>query len=130
MSQFFIPAISDERIRELSELVFATVRRDGQLHFIHPVHPRNVAFTWSPDLAERAEGLEEIARIRTLHTYGYHGFFKPSIAEVYAQIPEYLLHEVVAFETNGPDTVHDLNRERDALNAGYHVAETILYRAV
>ena len=35
--------------------------------------------------------------------------------------------KVVAFETRGPQVAADLNAERCALNAGYHVATTTLY---
>lgn len=57
----------------------------------------------------------------------YYGIFKPSIAEVLAQIPEELIEQTVAFETIGPADADALNKERDALNAGFHVATTRLY---
>lgn len=131
---YFIPEISDERIDELLHRTWPVVRfsgkhqdRSGKLFYIHSVDPRGVAFTWDPCPTDPAKGLVEIARIRTLHTYGYYGMFKPSVAEVLAQIPEHLVDQVVAFETHGPETAGDLNREIDALNAGFHVADTILY---
>ena len=71
--------------------------------------------------------MKEVARIRTLHTYAYYGFFKPSIAEVLAQIPSHLVDSVIAFETKGPGDADDLNDDRSALNAGFHAATTILY---
>jgi hypothetical protein len=55
--------------------------------------------------------------------------FKPSIAEVLAQIPEEHLEQVLAFEiVDSPNNVDDLNAEREALNAGYHIATTRLYK--
>ena len=44
-------------------------------------------------------------------------------------IPADLRDKVIAFEiVKQPETVEDLNAEIDATNAGFHVAETALYR--
>ena len=99
----------------------------GVLHFIRSVDIRKVSFMWNPKLGEVANGLVEIGRIKTLHGYGYYGFFKPSIAEFLSQLPVEGRDKIVAFETIGPDTAADMNKEYCALNAGYHVATTILY---
>ncbi len=100
----------------------------GRLHYIRPVDPRSVAYTWEPKHTKEARGLQPIRDITTLHTYGFYGFFKPSIAEVLAQIPEDILDSVVAFEiVKHPETADDLNKDIDALNAGFHVATTRLY---
>ena len=125
----WIPEISDERLAELVERIKPTCRFNGELRHIEPVDPRRVAYTWDPKPAEVAEGLELLADVRTYHSYGAPNMFKPSIAEVLAQIPEEHLSQVVAFEiVKSPHDVHDLNKEREALNAGYHVATTRLYR--
>jgi hypothetical protein len=100
----------------------------GTLFFIDAVDPFNVAYTWDPKPTDEATGLKDLREITTYHSFSYHGFFKPSIAEVLAQIPEEHLDTVVAFEIiASPDTVDDLNREHEALSAGYHVATTRLY---
>ncbi len=73
--------------------------------------------------------LKEIARIWTLHGYGYHGFFKPSIAEVIVQIPKELLLKTDFYLVRGPDTVDDLNATSSyVFQKGVHVAQTILYQ--
>ena len=72
--------------------------------------------------------LEEIRRIRTYHSWGHYSMFKPSVAEVFAQIPRELRGTVGAFLVIGPEDAAALNREQKALDAGYHVAETILYK--
>lgn len=126
----WIPKVPEERIRALAERIKPVVRRprSRDLHYIVPVDLFHVAYTWDPKLAEKATDLKAVCDITTYHTYGYHGFFKPSIAEVLAQIPEEYLDRVVAFEiVESPNTADDLNREREALNAGYHVAKTRLY---
>ena len=101
---------------------------EGGKYFIKPVNVRDVAFTWNPKRDKKAKGLRFLRDIRTYHTYAYYGFFKPSIAEVIAQIPQELLDQVVAFEIiKHPETAADLHEEQKALDAGYHVATTRLY---
>lgn len=101
----------------------------GELYYIEPVDPRGVAFSWDPIPTEKAMGLKPVRDIQTYHTFGYHGFFKPSIAEVLAMIPLEVVDEVVAFEiVDGPETAEDLKENLEAFNAGYHVATTRLYK--
>ena len=78
---------------------------------------KDVAFTWDPKPTTRAAGLIKLDQIVTNHTYGYHGMFKPSIAEVLCQIPEKYLNDVVAFET-----------EYGGMAGEYHSGVTTLYR--
>lgn len=117
--------ISDERLEELARRIKPVVRCDGDLYYILDVDLRNVAFTWDPKLKERAEGLEELVRIRTYHIWNYYGFFKPSIAEVLAQIPKTKLLETSAFEI--PIHITDPDPE---IVGDYHKARTILYKKI
>jgi len=127
LKRFAIPQISDEQIQALRHIHPVEQSGRGWIEMKWP-DPRRASFLWNPEPSGVREDLQEICRVRTLHTFGYHGFFKPSIAEVLAQIPPELLGAVVAFETKGPETAEDLNKNIDALNAGFQVAETILYR--
>jgi hypothetical protein len=96
--------------------------------YIKPVDLFNIAYTWDSKSADEATDLKPLCDITTHHTYDYKLFFKPSIAEVLAQIPAEHLDKVVAFEIVGsPKTIGDLDREQEALNMGYHVATTRLY---
>jgi len=100
-----LPKISDGRLEELMKEIKPVVRhsrritsrddklvRDGEgdLYFIEDVDPRGVAFTWDPKPARMAEEVNpnSYKSIETIHSYGAPVFFKPSIAEVLAQIPE------------------------------------------
>jgi hypothetical protein len=125
-----IPKITDARISEMLKTIRPLIHRDGKLHCIKWIDTRKVAFTWNPVLDGEVQATEIVGRIRTLHTYGYPGFFKPSIAEVLAQIPEELVAKVRGFSLEGPDTADDINREQEALNAGFHVATVTLYGRV
>jgi len=124
----WIPKISDERLNELAKKIKPVVRIKGQPRYIQPVDLRGVAYTWDPKPAGHAKGLAELCVITTYHSYGAPMFFKPSVAEVIAAIPEEHLDKVIAFEIiSSPNTADDLNAEHEALNAGYHVAKTRLY---
>ena len=123
----WIPEVPKEQIVLLAKRI-KPVYDFGHKHYIKPVDLFSVAYTWEPKKAKRVVGLKALCDIRTYHGFGYHGFFKPSIAEVLAQIPAEHLSKVVAFEiVDCPKDADDLNKEKEALNAGYHVASTRLY---
>ncbi len=127
--EFSIPKISDEELRSRAARIKALVRKGGKLYTIEqPKNLRQTAFLWDPVFEERSGVVMEIGRVKTLHSYGAPSLFKPSIAEVLAQIPPELAAKVKAFEVLGPGTANDLNDHWDELNAGFHVAETILYQ--
>lgn len=124
----WIPEVPRSRIRELAKRIKPIVSIDHQLYYIKPVDPFRIAYTWDPEPADRATGLTPLCDITTYHSYGYVAFFKPSISEVIAQIPEEHLDKVVAFRiTKSPETCDDLNSHCEATDAGYHVATTRLY---
>ena len=124
----YIPKSSKKRIAEWAMRIRPVVMILGSLSFIKPPDPFNVAYTWDPRPTKEATGLKAVADIRTYHVYGYYGLFKPSVAEVIAQIPANLLPTVVAFEIiQNPETASDLNKEKQALDDGFHVAKTRLY---
>ncbi len=134
-----IPEISDQKLQELCERIKPVIRfargpkglfrsREGYAYYIDPVDPRSIAFTWDPKPTKRATWLQSLCDITTYHTYNYYGLFKPSIAQVIAQIPEEHIDKVVAFEIIiCPETSADLNDYNKELNEGYHVATTRLY---
>jgi hypothetical protein len=123
-----IPEIADDRLNELCARIKPVIEFKGVKHYIKPCHLRNVAYTWDATKAAKAPPLTELRVIRTYHTYGYYGMFKPSIAEVIAQIPPDVIDQVTEFEiVKRPLEAKDLNEEKRALNAGFHVATTVLY---
>ncbi len=127
-----IAEVKPSKIRALYARIQPVVRdEDDDLVYMKPCNTEDVSFLWerSETMTVKAQGLKSVGEIATLHRYGYHGFFKPSIAEVLAQIPEEFREKerVVAFETIGPDDVADLRKQNDLVQAGFHVARTILY---
>jgi hypothetical protein len=128
----FVPEISDKKIEFLLKKmkpVGKNTANDSCLCYMKECDPRNQAFTWSPEYSEKAEGLIELTSIKTHHYCGYYGFFKPSIAEVLAQIPDEYIDKVVAFETITGE--HDGEDEVKILRDGRgHLATTVLYTNV
>lgn len=123
-----IPEISDARLDELAARIKPVVTFGGVKHYIKPCHLRDEAYTWDAKKRAPAPALKPLREIRTYHTYGYYGFFKPSIAEVLAQIPADVIDQVTEFEiVQRPKEAKDLNEEKRALDAGFHVATTVLY---
>lgn len=129
MSAFSIPKLSPAELRIRAARIKPVGKKGNQLFFF-PDDDLVNAFKWHGLTSKRAEGLEPLKTIRTLHTYGFYGFFKPSITEVLSQLPVEDLEVTVAFEVNGPESASDLNKHLDELDAGFHVAETTLYRRV
>jgi hypothetical protein len=131
--------LEEPRLFELAAKIKPVYRpkRGSQLRFVKPDGPneginldylRHTAYLWDPTPGPKAEGLKEIAKITTYHSYGYYGLFKPDISEILAQIPAEHLDRCVAFElVDAPEDANDLNKNQQALNDGYHVAACILY---
>ena len=134
----WIPEVSKKEIRERFKKIKPVVRfakgirlfksSEGYPYFIKQVDLFRIAYTWDPKPKKVAKNLKSLCDITTYHSWAYYGCFKPSIAEVLAQIPDEHLDKVVAFEiVANPETAADLCQEKEALNAGYHVATTRLY---
>lgn len=116
-----VPEISDRRLAELLErLVPITVDGQERASFIQMPHPRTEAYLWSPDPSGPVPGLRVLVRFRTFHAYGAPSLFKPSIAEVLAQLPAELPPEARAF-TTFPETA-ELSERGDL-----HVAQSALF---
>ena len=129
--EFEVPQITDERLAELAERIKPVIRKNDVLYSIKPVDLRKIAFIWDPTEDGEAPALESIGEIRTYHKFGHPGFFKPSIAEVLAMIPDEFINNVEFFEIiESPKNADDLNKEKEALAMGYHVARTRLYKRV
>ena len=122
--------MSEARIRELAERIKPVMefREEGR-SYIKPVDIFAESFTWDPEPAIKAPGLKPFCDITTYHSYGYIGYFKPSVAQVILQIPQEHLDKVIAFEiVKVPDEFPDEpSPEYEALDAGYHTATTRLY---
>jgi len=111
--------IDNKRLEKLSARIKPVIEKEDHLYYIEDVDLRSVSFIWSPQTTKQALGLIEIGTIATYHTYGYAGFFKPSIAEVIAQIPSKYIEECVAFK---------INENVSGIVGKYQQTTTILYK--
>jgi hypothetical protein len=98
---------------------------------LHDRGAYNKAFTWcdaKPNVRHADADLERVARFLTFHSYAYHGFFKPTLAEVIVQTPvlclDALRRDVTAKFYIHTDTVEPLNC---TILDDVHVAVTTLY---
>lgn len=88
---------------------------------------RSIAFTWEPKPLHAAHQLTQATHLITYHKYGAPALFKPSIAEVLAQLRyaekngRLSLSNIIAFEVD-PGDLYAKNIFGD-----YHWAPTILY---
>ncbi len=136
-----IPKISSEELANRYAKVKPMVRIDGKLHWMREYTFRelsNRSFHFASNEDAR-EAIDEDALIpmpdfdfMCLHTYGYPGFFKPSVAEVLAQLSDHDVLRACAFEIiSFPCDAADFNKTyftRMALNKGFHVSTVRLYR--
>ena len=123
----YIPEITNDRITKLLKQMQPIIEKDQKFFSIKKVDPRKTAFTWDPKRKKEIKNIEPIRTVETYHTWAFYGFFKPTIAEVLAQLPADIEKEIVAFKTE----MKPHNNWRETL-AGpmqeYHIGHTTFYR--
>lgn len=137
MTPVHIPDLNKKKLRELYQRIkpvrltnrgyreiIGHLGHDGVEKHLFSEEPsglEDIAFLWSPVLGEPVRGLAKLATISTYHSCAYHGFFKPSIEEVLAQISRTYIDQVVAFSTS---------KDAEVVwpKAEYHVTTTTLFR--
>lgn len=96
---------------------------------------RNTSYFWSlfsdrRDPVGDALSCHDHEDFKCLHSYGSHGIFKPTIAEILSQIPEKSLKHftIDAFEIiDNPAGGGNLKKFREAMASGYHISIVRLY---
>ena len=94
---------------------------------------RNQSYIWNRHEDKRdvvdPSKLEPIEDFLCLHTYGYYGLFKPSIAEVLSQVPEKTIYEANTFEIiEKPETRKDVFRYPEVVDNGFHLSKVRSYK--
>lgn len=142
MSNKRIPDISDDLLLEIYKHV-RPVRKNmmGKLCWLKEYsldELRHRSYIWddadmTTPVEETSVKLRPIGTFKCLHTWGAPSFFKPSIAEVLAQIPIELLGSAFAFQIIGmPETVNDFYADEfttQAFKDGCHVSTVEIYAA-
>jgi len=130
-----IPEITDEELRTRYERIKPIVEIEGKKYLLRNFADlRNVSYIWNVHQDKREEiNIDEYIALEEhdfecIHEYGYYGFFKPSIAEVLAQIPSDLANIVDLFEIiEKPEIAEDFSKNKIIFENGYHISKVRLY---
>ncbi|MFV0626450.1 MAG: hypothetical protein ACK5N8_03770 [Alphaproteobacteria bacterium] len=98
---------------------------NGELFWLQNTAISTASCFYNNELIQKAEGLIEVARIKSYHTYGGHyGFLRPSADEAIWQCPKEILDKVCAFEFYTPSfelaDIFDANLDRHVLTTIYY----------
>jgi hypothetical protein len=131
-----IPEIDDKRLAELYRMLKPIVTIDEIKYLLKKFtleQLRNQSYIWNRQEDKREivdpSKLEPVEDFLCLHTYGYYGLFKPSIAEVLSQVPEKTIYEANTFEIiESPETREDVFRYPEVVDNGFHLSKVRSYK--
>lgn len=137
MYKVSIPEITDEELMKRYTRIKPIAEINGTKYWLreYTLHElRKYSYIWYVEYDKThpvdMRNLQVVPRhdFECFHTYGYPGFFKPSIAEVLSQIPQELLDNVQAFEIiHEPRTAKDFYKNHEAFSQGFHSSTVRLY---
>lgn len=126
-----IPEIDDNRLKELYQLLKPIVTIDEMKYLLREFtlqELRNQSYIWNRHEDKRdivdPNKLETVDDFLCLHTWGYYGLFKPSIAEVLSQAPESVIEQANTFEIiESPETRKDVFKYKEVIDNGFHLSK-------
>ena len=131
-----IPEIDDNRLKELYQLLKPIVTIDEMKYLLREFtlqELRNQSYIWNRHEDKRdvvdPSRLETVDDFLCLHTWGYYGLFKPSIAEVLSQTPESVIEQANTFEIiESPETREDVFKYKEVIDNGFHLSKVRAYK--
>lgn len=134
--KFEIPEIYDKRLKELYQLLKPIVTIDEMKYLLREFtlqELRNQSYIWNRHEDKRdivdSSRLETVDDFLCLHTFGYYGLFKPSIAEVLSQAPESVIEQANTFEIiESPETREDVFKYKEVIDNGFHLSKVRAYK--
>lgn len=131
-----IPEIDDKRLKELYQLLKPIVTIDEMKYLLREFtlqELRNQSYIWNRHENKRdivdSSRLETVDDFLWLHTFGYYGLFKPSIAEVLSQAPESVIEQANTFEIiESPETREDVFKYKEVIDNGFHLSKVRAYK--
>lgn len=131
-----IPEIDDKRLKELYHLLKPIVTIDEMKYLLREFtlqELRNQSYIWNRHEDKRdiidSNKLETVDDFLCLHTWGYYGLFKPSIAEVLSQAPESVIEQANTFEIiESPETREDVFKYKEVIDNGFHLSKVRTYK--
>lgn len=134
--KFEIPEIDDKRLKELYQLLKPIITIDEMKYLLRKFtlqELRNQSYIWNRHEDKRdivdSSRLETVDDFLCLHTFGYYGLFKPSIAEVLSQAPENVIEQANTFEIiESPETREDVFKYKEVIDNGFHLSKVRAYK--
>lgn len=131
-----IPEIDDKRLKELYQLLKPIVTIDEMKYLLREFtlqELRNQSYIWNRHEDKRdvvdPNKLETVDDFLCLHTWGYYGLFKPSIAEVLSQAPESVIEQANTFEIiESPEIREDVFKYKEVIDNGFHLSKVRAYK--
>ena len=131
-----IPEINDKRLKELYQLLKPIVTIDEMKYLLREFtlqELRNQSYIWNRHEDKRdivdPSRLETVDDFLCLHTWGYYGLFKPSIAEVLSQAPESVIEQANTFEIiESSETREDVFKYKEVIDNGFHLSKVRAYK--
>lgn len=131
-----ISEIDDNRLKELYQLLKPIVTIDEIKYLLREFtlqELRNQSYIWNRHEDKRdvvdPSRLETVDDFLCLHTWGYYGLFKPSIAEVLSQAPESVIEQANTFEIiESPETREDVFKYKEVIDNGFHLSKVRAYK--
>lgn len=131
-----IPETDDNRLKELYQLLKPIVTIDEIKYLLREFtlqELRNQSYIWNRHEDKRdvvdPSRLETVDDFLCLHTWGYYGLFKPSIAEVLSQAPESVIEQANTFEIiESPETREDVFKYKEVIDNGFHLSKVRAYK--
>ena len=131
-----IPEIDDNRLKELYQLLKPIVTIDEMKYLLREFtlqELRNQSYIWNRHEDKRdvvdPNKLETVDDFLCLHTWGYYGLFKPSIAEVLSQAPESVIEQANTFEIiESHETREDVFKYKEVIDNGFHLSKVRAYK--
>ncbi len=106
------------------EVSICPKENDKELYWLKSTPIATTSCTFKPEVIVKAEGLKEIGRIESYHSYGgYYGFLRPSADEAIYQCPKEILDKACAFAFVTPTldirTIYNSNLDLHRLTTIY-----------
>lgn len=122
-----IPLIDDVKLANLARRIRPVIRVRAEVggdiyREIEPVDPRDIAFTWDPKPVGPELVLGLVRVFNSYHNWGHYSLFKPSIAEVLAQIQDDELPARAFFWLDRDSVLARLVKPDEHNRSGYHRA--------
>lgn len=113
---------------ELSKKIKPLIVHTTGYYILHDEISADESFLWHREKAIHFKGqISIICKKYTYHTFGYKGFFKPTMEECLKPFPSKYLEFLDYFSVEGPKDIHDLNLEPELLDKDLHKAVTTYY---